>query len=682
MATAVCILPDFTMYSAWTVSGGRITAGPYRAQKNELFTITGIPDNAEIESAEVTAYFGQIAYGAKVLRMNGQLIDIGQQTVSVTPTHTGNGEYEILFEFQSNGNASLPNGNHGVTMAVTAPTLTVTYTPYAPDPDPEPEVEWNGPKPISVFAPGAEKFNNNGLAVLFPTQGRMKAVAGGACEITMTHPIDDDGKWRYLVPENIIRIPVPAETIENAFIGRDVDLYRTITGAALREGPKEPRTINYSMFDAATYPKYAVGARVTYIKKNYELIKEYTTVYAPTPDNYPDYWKEIVRTEPGAPVLVQLAVGQDLYFIEDNGDGWYLMSTPMGLEGYIKSNQITFIRHISPEEQDERIITDQLFRIKEATIDTENMEVNVYAQHVSYDLANIIMRDVTGNQASPALIISKVMDGLMRPYRGQIATNLTTDENGTFTGSFNGKNGIFAFLDPDSGIVNTFKARFTRDNWDMFILKMAHTDRGLRIRYGKNARGISWKRSTDNLVTCVVPVAKDKEGKDYYLPEDWVESPKINDYAEVYMQRLAVKGQIGKDDGNDGTWTAETLADEMRAKATERFTVDHADDLYVEITVNFEQLGDTVEHSWLKDLEHVLLYDLVTAEDVRVGLESALTVSEIEWDYIRRKITAVKLSSNTDYGLKTVAGYNIDNNSIGTEKLTDAAISEIANLLN
>ena len=682
MATAVSLLPDFTLYSAWTVSGGRITAGPYRAQKNELFTITGIPDNSEIESVEVTAYFGQVAYGARVLRMYGQIIDFGQQTVSVTPTHTGNGEYEILFEFQSNGNASLSEGNHGVTLAVTAPTLTVTYTPYAPDPDPEPEVEWNGPKPISVFAAGAEKFNNNGLAVLFPTQGRMKAVAGGACEITMTHPIDDDGKWRYLVPENIIRIPVPTETIENAFVGRDVDLYRTITGAALREGPKEPRTINYSMFDAATYPPYAVGARVTYIKKNYELIKAYTTVYAPPPDNYPEYWKEIVRTEPGAPVLVQLAVGQDLYFIEDNGDGWYLMSTPMGLEGYIKSNQITFIRHISPEEQDERIITDQLFRIKEATIDTENMEVNVYAQHVSYDLANIIMRDVSGNQASPAFIISKVMDGLMRPYRGQIATNLTTDENGTFTGSFNGKNGIFAFLDPDSGIVNTFKARFTRDNWDMYILKMAHTDRGLRIRYGKNARGISWKRSTDNLVTCVVPVAKDKEGKDYYLPEDWVESPKINDYAEVYMQRLAVKGQIGKDDGNDGTWTAGTLADEMRTKAEERFTVDHADDLYVEITVNFEQLGDTVEHAWLKDLEHVLLYDLVTAEDERVGLESALTVSEIEWDYIRRKITAVKLSSNTDYGLKTVAGYNIDNNSIGTEKLTDAAISEIANLLN
>jgi len=682
MATAVSLLPDFTLYSAWTVSGGRITAGPYRAQKNALFTITGIPDNAEIESAEVTAYFGQIAYGAKVLRMNGQLIDIGQQTVSVTPTHTGNGEYEILFEFQSNGNSSLPDGNHGVTMAVTTPTLTVTYAPYAPDPDPEPEVEWNGPKPISVFAAGAEKFNNNGLAVLFPTQGRMKAVAGGACEITMTHPIDDDGKWRYLVPENIIRIPVPAETIENAFVGRDVDLYRTITGAALREGPKEPRTINYAMFDAATNPPYAVGARVTYIKKNYELIKKYTTVYAPTPDNYPEYWKEIVRTEPGAPVLVQLSVGQDLYFVEDNGDGWYLMSTPMGLEGYIKSNQITFVRHISPDEEDERIITDQLFRIKEATIDTESMEVNVYAQHVSYDLANIIMRDVRGNQASPALIISKVMDGLMRPYRGKIATNLTTDENGTFTGSFNGKNGIFAFLDPDSGIVNTFKARFTRDNWDMFILKMAHTDRGLRIRYGKNARGISWKRSNENLVTCVVPVAKDKSGNDYYLPEDWVESPKINDYKEVYMQRLAVKGQIGKDDGQDGTWTAETLADEMRTKAAERFSVDHADDLYVEITVNFEQLGDTVEHAWLKDLEHVLLYDLVTAEDVRVGLESALTVSEIEWDYIRRKITAVKLSSNTDYGLKTVAGYNIDNNSIGTEKLTDAAISEIANLLN
>ena len=163
-----------------------------------------------------------------------------------------------------------------------------------------------------------------------------------------------------------------------------------------------------------------------------------------------------------------------------------------------------------------------------------------------------------------------------------------------------------------------------------------------------------------------------------------MDSPNINDHPVIYMERLAVKGQVGKDDGT-GTntkWTAETLYEEMRKKAQERFDVDRADEETVEITVDFEQQGDTAEHAWMKKLEKILLYDTVHAIEERVGLEEALKVTELEWDLIRKKVTWLKLSNKTDHGLRTVAGYNIGNNSIGTEKLTEAAITEIANLLN
>ena len=39
------------------------------------------------------------------------------------------------------------------------------------------------------------------------------------------------------------------------------------------------------------------------------------------------------------------------------------------------------------------------------------------------------------------------------------------------------------------------------------------------------------------------------------------------------------------------------------------------------------------------------------------------------------------MSTTIDHGLQTVAGYNIGNNTIGSEKLTEAAITEIAGLL-
>lgn len=684
MASATATVADFDLLSIWTCSGGAITSGPGTATASKTFSISGIPSGATIQGAVFTGNVSNPYRPVRKLRINSTNISPGAQSISLSPSATGNGDYVIAFEFQSSGNPDLSDGQHIDRVDITSATVTVTYSEVepGPPPEPDPEIDWGGDKPISVFAPDATQFNNNGLAVLFPIEGRMRSVAGGMYSITMRHPIDPTGKWRFLVPGAIVRIPVPEETIGNAFIGLDVDLYRTNRSAALRAGMSEPSTITYPEW-SYTNP-YSVGSKVTCTGwGNYQCL-EYDggSPQIMVPPYNSSWWKKIADSTSGSAVLVQLNSGEDLYFIQDEGNGWYKMSTPMGIEGYIRSSYVTFVRHVTPEEQDERTVRDQLFRVKYATIDSDKMELNLYAEHVSYDLAAILIKDTKLSKVLPTMAITRILEGLMMPYRGEVATNLASG-SGTYTGSLNGKNGMFAFLDPDNGIVPQFKAMFARDNWDLFILQMTHPDRGARLRYGKNTRGISWKRSSESLVTRVVPVAKDQDGNDLYLPELYIDSTHIGEYPVIMMQRLAVKGQIGKDDGTDTNtkWTAETLYEEMRSKAQERYSVDHADEIYQEITVDFEQLGDTAEYPWLKTLEHVLLYDLVKAEDERIGLEAELTVTELEWDYIRKKITAVKVSTATDYGLQTVAGYNISNNSIGSEKLTEAAITEIANLL-
>lgn len=685
MATATATVLDFYLSSYWTVSGGQIISPPTTVTATKVFSISGIPAGAEIQGAELSADFGSPLSGAALLRVDSTNIEVGFRTVRVTPSKTGNGDYSIVFMFRANGDATLEDGEHHGSVVITGATLTVTYPdePPGPPPEPEPDVDWGGTRPISVFAGDADRLNNCGLAVLTPLEGKLRSVAGGVSEITMRHPIDATGKWRFLVPGNIIRAPVPEETIENAFVGADVDEYRTRASAALREGMSEPET--YSFPEWSYTVTYQVGSCVTCTGwGNYQCLEyDADSQQAMVPPYNSVWWKQIADETYGSAVLVWLASGAVLYMIADQGNGWYKMSTPMGIEGYIKSSQVHFIQHVTPARSDERTITDQLFRIKAVTVDSSKMELNLTAQHVGYDLSAILIKDVSIAQASPSMAITRVVDGLMMPYKGQVATNLTTDESGTYTGSFNGKNGTFAFLDPDSGIVSTFRARFARDNWDLFILKDTAPDRGCRLRYAKNVRGIVWKRSSENLVTRVVPVAKDQDGEDLYLPEMYVDSAHLSEYPVIMMQRLSVKGQIGKDDGtgSGATWTAETLYEEMRAKARERFTVDHADVVYQEITVDFEQLGDTAEHPWLKPLEKVLLYDLVHVEDERLGLQASLTVTELEWDMLRKKVTALKLSTATDHGLQTVAGYNISDNSIGSEKLTAAAIREISKMV-
>ena len=225
-------------------------------------------------------------------------------------------------------------------------------------------------------------------------------------------------------------------------------------------------------------------------------------------------------------------------------------------------------------------------------------------------------------------------------------------------------------------MVPTFDAEFRRDNWDLFVMSKTNTDRGFRIRYGNNLRGVNWKVNGDKLVTRVVPVAKDEDGSDLYLdPVKWVDSTHINDYPVIRMERLKVNGQVGKDDGTETAtnWTAAALRAEMQKQAEARFSVDKADQLQHEITVDFEMLGDTAEYPELKKLQQVVMYDTVVVIDERVGLGASVTVNEIEYDVIKEKITALKLTNVNPYNVKNVSGFNVLVNTITGDKLTDDA---------
>ena len=269
----------------------------------------------------------------------------------------------------------------------------------------------------------------------------------------------------------------------------------------------------------------------------------------------------------------------------------------------------------------------------------------------------------------------------MMEYRGTIATNMTSDDDGTYTGEIKGKNLTYALLDPDKGIVGSFNAMYRRDNWDVFVLRKNNENRGFQLRYGKNIVGVTWKIKSDNLVTRVVPVAKAADGSDLYLDgTKWVDSEHIGEYPVIRMERLKVDGQVGKDDGTetDTKWTKQTLRAHMAEKAAERFSVDKADLLVHDITIDFEMMGDTEEYRALQDLQKVLLYDTVVAINERIQMSVTVEVSEIEYDCIRKKVTALKLTNVNAYHGKNVSGFNVFNNSITPDKLTDDTLDGIA----
>lgn len=59
-------------------------------------------------------------------------------------------------------------------------------------------------KVYSMWEP-QDGFKHNGLAILDPISCRSFQAEKGRWDITLVHPLDDWGKWRYLIPQNIIK---------------------------------------------------------------------------------------------------------------------------------------------------------------------------------------------------------------------------------------------------------------------------------------------------------------------------------------------------------------------------------------------------------------------------------------------------------------------------------------------
>ena len=534
---------------------------------------------------------------------------------------------------------------------------------------------------IHVYSTDNENYDREGNAVIIPLNGKVKKVAAGAYELNFTAAIDDEGKWRYLTPEAVVKAPVPKERITTATTGIDVDIYKTTAATPMRDGTSEPTTITYAQWSSTA--DYAVGTRVTWQGQNYRC-KYYdeTSAYAhvPPPNNL-GWWAKISNGTDGSPVLVNLKSGKELIYISGPSSGWYKMETKDGIQGYVKSSAVTFYEHRSASDNQPRTVTTQLFRIKDVVYDEGSMTVSVYATHVSYDLNGIPVAGVKITRKNPATTIYKITDGMMWSYqKGDIYTDYSTSNRKKYTGEINGKSCMNALLDPDTGVVSSFDAEFRRDNWDVFIMKKKTHDNGYWIRTAKNLKGVQWKCSSANMALRMVPVAKNSSGDNLLLsPTHWLNSEHVDEFPVKYGQWMKVQGQVGRDDGNeDGTnWTSTTLREEMERQAQERFDVDKVDQIMNEVTVDFQMMGDTEEYSFLKSIQSIDIYDTIHIKSDVTGMSATVTVQELEFDIVREIVTRLTASDVRNYSVKNVSGFNMRNNSISWAKMSSDAVDGI-----
>lgn len=493
---------------------------------------------------------------------------------------------------------------------------------------------------ICIYDPKCRDFTTNGLGILHPLECTIKEQAAGEYELSLVHPIDDTLRWAQISNGCIIKAPAPVresplyESTEDIIQGTTAKVTRNVYTANtrrmyLRDWPDGSATRLYSL---------PVGTAVVLLE--YDGIK----------------WARVTKVS--------------------NGEtGWCPiggLSYAYSFEETVSNSQVVGKRAISLQQS-----RDQLFRIYEVQQDTELKIVSAKAMHIFYDQRNNLLNAPYEPRNVPASdVISIMQDNLLNENEFRIhAEHLHTK----VTGGFGFKNTVENLLDPEEGIASQAKAIVIRDNFDTFLLEDQERDTGVTVRRKKNLIGVIVTKDDSDVVTRIVPVGKDQNGNPLFIPNRYVDSPRINDYPHPRAAKIEYDVSIGTPDADnaDKVFPNAYLAMlELERLAKQDF--ENGIDLPTYgMEVDFVLLQNTPEYANFASLQAVHLYDTVTAIDELIGLKAKVRVTAYEWDAIIRQYKSITLGELRDLQ-QTVYSYNIPSGSLNGNKVINNTLDGAA----
>ena len=489
---------------------------------------------------------------------------------------------------------------------------------------------------ICIYSGDARDLDGNGLGILRPTKCVIRQEAGGLYELEMTHPITADNRWALIQQGCLIKAPTPTAQTPN------LEIYH--------EGTPEI---------AGTPERIIWRVNITTAHAN-----GYSRIYQ--------------RANTDSRVLKKLRNGTEYEYLGAVGSNWHRAVSADGVSGYMYTANSQYVRteaEIKPQAGSPgwssvvkpRQVREQLFRVVRTTLDTVKMEIQVLANHVSYDLLKNVITQYKGEDIAPAVALQGLKEHLVSPYEGEFYTDISQ----AVTVDWQVTNGIKALLDPEEGLLHkaASQGRLVRDNWDWFLLASKEVNRGLTLRYGKNLLGVEQETAAEEMATRIVPYGEDKEGNLLLLPEIYVDAEDIGNYPVILTAALEVGEAKEKDaSGDDGAVTKDDCYRLMR-EAAQKAWQDGANGLDVTLTVDFLHLGDTVEYGAYKDLQQAFLYDTICLKESRIGAEIQAQAIAYEFDAILERYQSMTVGRLGQGEKASIASWQLPNGGIMGTKL-------------
>ena len=327
---------------------------------------------------------------------------------------------------------------------------------------------------LCIYPADCTDFSGNGLGVVSPQSCTVTETLNGEWELTLTHSIDEYGKWQRLTEGNILRAPVPASTtprVQLVYAGQ-------IT---------------------------APGSSVS------------TVVYR-VQTNSGDPLRLRAGTSTSSTILGKYKQGTEIIVLEKTTDSWYEVTCPDGKRGYMYADYLEYVRtdvvstpetvdfvHMTGQYIEPRQLRDQPFRIYRVV--PELTKVTVYARHIFYDLLDNMVKTLKpSSTAVGASVVKSLSAACLSPHDFTFYSDLTSTAEDVV---WENVNPVEAMLG-EGGLVEKYKAEL------VFLVKRVGTDTSVQIRERKNLTGISYDVDETNVITRILPTGEDADGNVLY----------------------------------------------------------------------------------------------------------------------------------------------------------------------
>lgn len=270
----------------------------------------------------------------------------------------------------------------------------------------------------------------------------------------------------------------------------------------------------------------------------------------------------------------------------------------------------------------------QPFRIAKITTLMDGT-ATIYAKHVAYDLEGFPLLPFSASSAAAA------MAGLLT--NAAVAPGFTFWTDKTTVASFNVPlpTSIWSVLGGSEGsILDVYGGQYDFDIWAVKLYNQLGQDNGVVIRYGKNLVDLDQERNLAKMYTGVFPYWADSNGENMVVCDPKIVPVEGNfNYTNILTLDLS------------GEWQDPPTPEQLKTR-TERYIKDNKlGEPTVSITVSHEMLEQTDEYAGLSMLERCSVFDTVSVQFEKLGVDAKATIVSAETDVLLERYNKLDIGS-------------------------------------